>query len=140
MLASLAETGMLLTLATMTVRSMSLRPLLGSSSSGKWATTSAISFPRSPQPMSMMISASDHLLICWRATVFPVPKPPGMAAAPPLATGKKVSMTLWPVIRGCSRGSLSFIGRPNLTGQVCIIFRGTTPPGVSSSPTTSSTV
>ena len=130
----------MLTLAIMTVRSMRRRPLLGSSSSGKWATTSAISFPRSPHPISMMTSASDHLAICWSVTVLPVPKPPGMAAAPPFAHGKNVSMTLWPVISGCSRGSLSFVGRPILTGQVCIIFRGTTPSAVSSSPTTSSTV
>ncbi len=84
---------MLLTLATMTVLSMRLRPLLGSFMTGKWATTSAISLPRSPQPMRMMMSASLHLLICWRVTVFPVPNPPGMAAAPPLAHGKNVSMT-----------------------------------------------
>ena len=30
--------------------------------------------------------------------VLPVPKPPGMAAVPPLPMGKKVSMIRWPVI------------------------------------------
>ena len=47
-----------------------------------------------------MISASDHLAIwCW-VIVFPVPKPPGTAAVPPLAMGNRVSRIRWPVTRG----------------------------------------
>jgi nucleoside-diphosphate-sugar epimerase len=52
-------------------------------------------------------------------TVLPVPKPPGMAAVPPLAVGKKVSMILWPVTRGVSVASLNFMGLAFRTGQVC---------------------
>jgi hypothetical protein len=50
MLASRAATGMLEVLAMITVRSMSRRPLRGSSSFGSSSSTSAIPLPRSPQP------------------------------------------------------------------------------------------
>lgn len=55
-------------------------------------------------------------------TVLPVPKPPGMAAVPPLGIGKKVSMILCPVIRGSVMSSLCLYGLGCLTGHVCSIF------------------
>ncbi len=55
-------------------------------------------------------------------TVLPVPKPPGMAAVPPLEMGNRVSRILWPVKRGMSGMSFLFTGRPNLTGHLCIIM------------------
>jgi hypothetical protein len=50
MLASRAIIGMFEVLAMMTVRSASRLPVRGSASSDSSVSTSAISFPRSPQP------------------------------------------------------------------------------------------
>ena len=49
--------------------------------------------------------------------VFPVPKPPGTAAAPPFAIGKSVSITRWPVISGIDAGKRSFTGLGTLIGH-----------------------
>ena len=49
--------------------------------------------------------------------VLPVPKPPGMAAVPPFAIGKNVSMTRCPVISGMEGVSLCFTGRAVLMGH-----------------------
>ncbi len=102
MLASLAATGMLEVFAISTVLSIRGLLFLGSSSSGNVVRTSVISFPLSPHPTYTTTSASDHFArLCW-VTVLPLPKGPGMHAEPPLAMGKKASMTLCPVIRGFS--------------------------------------
>ena len=50
MLASRASTGMFDVFAISTVRSISGRPVRGSSRRGSSSSTSAISLPRSPQP------------------------------------------------------------------------------------------
>ena len=63
------------------------------------------------------MSASDHLASWCCTTVLPAPKGPGMAAQPPLPTGKSVSMTLWPVTRGLSMGRLSAKGLGSRTGH-----------------------
>src|SRR5881296_2686792 len=55
--------------------------------------------------------ASHHFESCCSVTVFPVPKPPGMAAVPPFAIGKRKSRTRWPVTRGIVGISRSFTGR-----------------------------
>src|SRR6185437_9980694 len=88
---------------------------LGSSSSGKVARTSVISFPRSPHPTYTMIVLSLHFASCCWETVFPEPNGPGMAAVPPFATGKNVSKTLWPVKRGVSGASFLDMGLGDLT-------------------------
>ena len=80
--------------ATRIVRSIKGRFDFGSISSGNDDNTSHISFPLSPQPMYTIISLSAHLASCCCVTVFPLPKGPGIAAEPPLATGKNVSSTL----------------------------------------------
>ena len=51
--------------------------------------------------------------------VLPVPKPPGMAAHPPLDRGKSTSITLSPVIKGSLGGSLRSEGRAFLAGHSC---------------------
>ena len=63
------------------------------------------------------MSASDHLASWCCTTVLPAPKGPGMAAQPPLPTGKSVSMTLWPVTSGRSMGRRSVKGLGSRTGQ-----------------------
>ena len=52
-----------------------------------------------------MTSASHHFASVSCSTVLPVPKPPGIAACPPRATGKSVSRMRCPVIIGSSAGS-----------------------------------
>ena len=105
--ASLAATGMLEVLAISTVRFMSGSPDFGSTSSGNSINTSVISFPRSPQPMYTTMSASAHLASWCCTTVLPLPKGPGMHATPPFATGKNMSITLWPVVMAWTGGSFS---------------------------------
>ena len=57
-----------------------------------------------------MTLASENFAIECCVIVFPVPKPPGMAAVPPLAIGKTVSRTLCPVTSGWLAGSLLAVG------------------------------
>ena len=64
-----------------------------------------------------MTSASHHFASVSCSTVLPVPKPPGIAAWPPRATGNSVSRMRWPVIIGSSAGSRSRTGRVCRTGQ-----------------------
>ena len=105
------------------VRSIKLRPVAGSINSGNSFRTAVISFPRSPQPIYTIISASHHLAIaCW-VMVFPVPNPPGMATVPPFASGKSVSIIRCPVIKGISSGSRFLVGRGLRIGQCCIKSR-----------------
>ncbi len=54
-------------------------------------------------------------------TVLPVPKPPGMIALPPSATGKNVSRMRIPVMNGVVGSSLRLYGRPVLTGHHWLI-------------------
>src|SRR3974377_62292 len=49
-----------------------------------------------------MTSASHHFANVSCSTVLPVPKPPGIAACPPRATGNNVSRMRCPVIIGAS--------------------------------------
>ena len=62
----------------------------------------------------MIISASHHLVIWCCVIVLPVPKPPGIAAVPPLAIGNNVSITRCPVTKGIE------IGKP-LTDRTVLI-------------------
>src|SRR5437899_1426138 len=80
--------------------------------------------------------ASHHFDSCCSETVFPVPKPPGIAAVPPFAIGNRKSMTRWPVMSGTLGIIRFFVGRGWRTGQSCFIV-SLRPP--SSSATTSST-
>ena len=82
------------------VRSIKERPVLGSIKVGNSVRTSVISFPRSPQPMYTIRSASHHFAIACCVIVFPVPNPPGIAAVPPFERGKNTSITRCPVTRG----------------------------------------
>ena len=94
-------------LAIRTVLSINGLPVLGSSRNGNSVSTSVISLPRSPHPMYTTMSASAHLANCCWVTVLPDPKGPGIAAAPPLATEKKVSCALCPVTNGTSGSNFS---------------------------------
>src|SRR5207249_8754509 len=80
--------------------------------------------------------ASHHFDSCCSETVFPVPKPPGIAAVPPFAIGNRKSMTRWPVMSGTLGIIRFFVGRGWRTGQSCFIV-SLRPP--SSSATISST-
>ena len=104
--ASRAATGMSEVLAISTVRFIRVSPVRGSTSSGNSRSTSVISLPRSPQPIYTTMSTSDHLARACCITVLPEPKGPGMAAVPPLATGKKVSTMRWPEDSGTTGGYL----------------------------------
>ena len=64
-----------------------------------------------------MTSALQPLASVSSSTVLPVPKPPGMAALPPSATGNRQSMTRWPVTSGSPDGSRARTGRGTRTGQ-----------------------
>src|SRR5919198_5017318 len=116
--ASLAATGILLVFATSTVLSMSGRPDRGSIRWGNSTSTSVISLPRSPHPMYTTTLESAHFAIWCNVTVFPVPKPPGIAPVPPFAIGKYVSITRCPVINGTDGSYLSVYGRGLLTGHL----------------------
>src|SRR2546421_5580011 len=70
-------------------------------------------------------------------THFPVPKPPGIAAVPPFAIGKRKSRTRWPVTSGMVGMSRSRTGRARRTGHVWTSF---TCSPLSSWTTTSSTL
>ncbi len=112
---------MLEVLAIRVVRSIRGLPDLGSTNWENSSRTWVISFPRSPQPMYMIMSASDHLAIwCW-VMVFPVPKPPGMAAVPPFAKGNMVSRILWPVIRGTVGGNRFAVGLGTRMGHFWVM-------------------
>jgi hypothetical protein len=60
-------------------------------------------------------------------THFPDPNGPGMHAVPPLAIGKKVSMTRWPVRRGMPGASFCWTGRGIRTTHLCDRKTGTLP-------------
>src|SRR5699024_5125301 len=97
---------------------------------------------RSKRDWSSDVCSSDlaHFASwCW-ITVLPLPKGPGTAATPPLAIGKNVSMTRWPVTRGISGGSFFWYGRPRRTGHFCISVSSLSPSAVSRTATVSSTV
>ena len=84
-------------LQMMIVRSMSLCPVRGSTSSGNSLKISTTSLARSPQATMMMMSASACFeMACW-STVLPAPNGPGMKPVPPSAIGLKVSMARTPV-------------------------------------------
>jgi len=85
-----------------------------------------------------MMSASDHLANWCCVMVLPVPNPPGMAAVPPLPSGKNVSMIRWPVTSGSSMRSRSRMGRAVRTGQDWTIVRSRGPSAVSTLATGSS--
>ena len=65
----------------------------------------------------MIMSASHHLAIWCCVIVLPVPKPPGIAAVPPLAIGNSVSITRCPVTKGIEIGKRSRVGRACLIGH-----------------------
>src|SRR3989304_3602726 len=115
--ASLAATGMLDVLTTMTVRRLNGRPDVGSLRSGKSDNISDISLPRSPQPTYTTMSLLENLAMLCSTTVLPVPKPPGTMAVPPSATGRSVSKTLWPVMNGTEGGSFVLKGLGTRTGH-----------------------
>ena len=52
---------------------------------------------------------------------MPVPKPPGIAAFPPRATGNMLSRMRWPVTSGSVDGRRAATGRGVRTGQRCVI-------------------
>ena len=131
---------MLEVFAIKTVRSMRDLPDFESTRFGKSSSTSVISFPRSPQPIYTMISASLHLASWCCVMVFPVPKPPGMAAVPPFAMGKNVSMTRCPVIKGTSIRRRFAKGLGLRTGQYCSMLTSRLPLSVSTSSRVSSTL
>src|SRR5881628_3121502 len=60
--------------------------------------------------------ASHHFDSCCSETVFPVPKPPGIAAVPPFAIGNRKSITRWPVMSGTLGIIRFFVGRGWRTG------------------------
>jgi hypothetical protein len=62
-----------------------------------------------------MTLLSAHFASCCWVTVFPLPNGPGIAAVPPLATGKKVSNTRCPVSNGDSGGNFLKTGLGVLT-------------------------
>src|SRR5699024_4041530 len=97
---------------------------------------------RSKRDWSSDVCSSDlaHFASWCCITVLPLPKGPGTAATPPLAMGKKVSITLWPVTRGTSRGSFFTSGRPRLTGHFCTMVSSLSPLSVAMTATVSSTV
>ena len=115
--ASLAATGIFEVFAISTVRSVRGLSVRGSIRPENSSSTCVISFPRSPQPMYMIISASHHFASWCCVMVFPVPKPPGIAAVPPFAMGSMVSIIRCPVIRGRLLGSLSAKGRGVFMGH-----------------------
>jgi len=121
-------------------------PVDGSTSSGKSVSTSVISFPRSPHPTKTMTSAPACLARDCSTTVFPVPNPPGMIAAPPAARGNSTSNTRCPVMNGSVGGRRFRNGRGVRTGHLWTIGsavpsarnatakgRGTPPPGFAGS-------
>jgi len=116
-------------LAIRIVRSISGLPVRGSRSLGNSVSTSVISFPRSPQPMKTITWASHHLArACW-SIVLPVPNPPGSTTVPPLATGKRVSITRCPVASTAAGGIFRAYGRPLRTGQRRQSVTARSPPG-----------
>ena len=64
-----------------------------------------------------MTSALQPLASASSSTVLPVPKPPGMAALPPSATGNRLSRMRCPVTSGAPAGSRARTGRGTRTGQ-----------------------
>jgi len=87
-------------LQMMIVRSMSDPPVRGSCISGYSWIVSTTSPARSPQAMMMQMSIVERRAIRLCRTVLPAPKGPGMAAVPPRAMGRKVSMMRWVVVIG----------------------------------------
>ncbi len=57
-----------------------------------------------------------------------------MQAVPPFATGKKVSMTRWPVMSGIPGASFSRTGLGTRTTHFCVSVSGTEPPDVVTEP------
>ena len=68
-----------------------------------------------------MTSALQPLASASSSTVLPVPKPPGMAALPPCATGNRQSRMRWPVTSGALVGTRRATGRGTRTGQAWLI-------------------
>ncbi len=117
MLDSRAATGMLEVLAISTVRCMSGLPVCGSSNSGNSTSTSVISFPRSPQPTYTTMSALPNFAIDCCVTVLPDPNGPGIAAVPPMVSGKSTSRIRIPVRNGVTGSSFCCTGRGCRTAQ-----------------------
>ena len=84
-------------LQMMIVRSMSLWPVRGATSSGNSLKISTTSLARSPQATMMMTSASACFEMACCSTVLPAPNGPGMKPVPPSAIGLKVSIARTPV-------------------------------------------
>ena len=84
------------------VRSIRLRPVRGSVSSGNSRSVSTTSPARSPQAATSTMSTSAYLLVICCRTVLPAPNGPGMQYTPPRATGKNVSMIRTFVTSGSS--------------------------------------
>ena len=76
--ASRAATGIELVLQMITVRSMRLRPVRGSVSTGNSRSVSTTSPARSPHAATMTTSASACRLMSCCRTVLPAPNGPGM--------------------------------------------------------------
>ncbi len=76
--ASRAATGMELVLQMITVRSMRLRPVRGSVSTGNSRRVSTTSPARSPHAAMMTTSTSACRLTSCCSTVLPAPNGPGM--------------------------------------------------------------
>ena len=89
-------------LAIRTVRSRSERPVRGSSSCESSSSTSAASFPRSPQPTYTITSASHHFAICWSRTVFPCRSRPAPPRSSRGRSGRGGRATRCPVTSGAS--------------------------------------
>ena len=68
-----------------------------------------------------MTSAWQDFASASSSTVLPVPKPPGIAALPPSATGNSASRMRWPVRSGAAEGSRAWTGRGSRTGQKWLI-------------------
>ncbi len=66
------------------------------------------------------MSVSANLASDCSMIVLPVPKPPGTAAFPPSAIGKRKSNTRCPVMKGRSIVRRSAMGRGLRTGHACV--------------------
>ena len=92
--------------AISTVRSISGAPVRGSVELGELARAPRSSRCRARRSRRRRRRRrSANFARACSSTVLPVPKPPGMIALPPRATGKSRSRTRWPVTSGTSGAS-----------------------------------
>ena len=107
----------------MVVRSISFRPVRGSSSSGNSVKISTTSLALSPQAAMTTISASACLEMACCRTVLPLPKGPGMKPVPPSTIGLSVSMTRTPVSKSLKgRGFSRYVFTASFTGHFWIML------------------